>query len=97
MSKAEQAELEAYTHVSEELQAAGGFGSYPVRVLTAKEHGFAREAWALWESLHTALAGEASDGEQIFFPGAGHSLQFERPREVAAIIIRLVERAPVQR
>ena len=64
--------------------------SLPVRVLTAKVHGFNRDAWLRWESLHGELASEAADGKQVFFPGVGHGIQDERPREVATIILELV-------
>ncbi len=90
MPKVERDEVEAYAHVSEEINAAGKFGAYPVRVLTAKVHGFNRDAWSLWESLHGELASEAADGKQVFFPGVGHGIQDERPREVATIILELV-------
>lgn len=91
MPKTDRDEVEAYAHVSEEITAAGQFGAYPVRVLTAKVHSFNRDAWPLWESLHGELATEAADGKQIFFPGVGHGIQDERPREVAAIILELVD------
>lgn len=97
MPKVEREEVEAFARVSEEIAAAGGFGAYPVRVLTAKVHGFNRDAWPLWESLHTSLAEEAMDGAQVFFPGAGHGLHEERPREVAAAILQLVEASSAQR
>lgn len=87
------AEYEAFAHVSEEIRAAGTFGAYPVRVLTATSHGFAPEVEALWQSMLGSLAGEAEDGEQRLFPGAGHNLHVERPSEVAAAILGLVSEA----
>jgi len=83
-------ELEAFAHTSEEIRAAGTFGPYPVRVLTATSHEFAPEAEALWESLLGSLADEAADGEQSVFVGAGHLLQLERVHEVAQVISSLL-------
>ncbi len=83
-------EVNAYQQISGEIAAAGGFGAYPVRVLTATAHGFSPEVEALWESQHGALADEASDGEQTIFEGFGHVLQIQRPHEVAEVILSLV-------
>jgi pimeloyl-ACP methyl ester carboxylesterase len=88
------AEYEAFAHVAEEIRAAGSFGSYPVRVLTATSHGFAPEVEALWQSMLGSLADEAPDGEQTLFAGAGHNLQTEHPHDVAAAILGLVSEAP---
>ena len=80
------AEYNAFPMGAAEIAAAGPFGSYPVRVLTATAHGNS-DAWeALWEATHASLASEASDGRQIVFAGAGHGLQVERPSEVAKCI-----------
>ena len=84
------AEYQAFASTSDEIQAAGGFGSYPVRVLTATAHGFVPEVEALWESLLGSLADEAQNGEQMVFSGASHSLHIERPHEVAEVIRNLV-------
>jgi pimeloyl-ACP methyl ester carboxylesterase len=59
-------------------------------VLTATAHGFGPEVEQLWQSLLGSLAGEADDGEQRVFEGAGHYLQLERSDEVAAVIRSLV-------
>ncbi len=83
-------EIEAFAGVSAEIQASGGFGPYPVRVLTSTVHGFAPEVEALWQSLHGSLADEATNGEQVFFPGAGHLLHIQRPHEVAEAILSLI-------
>jgi pimeloyl-ACP methyl ester carboxylesterase len=87
------AEYEEFARTSDEIRAAGSFGSYPVRVLTATSHGFAPEVETLWQSMLKSLADEATDGEQQLFPGAGHNLQVERPREVAAAVLSLVSDA----
>jgi pimeloyl-ACP methyl ester carboxylesterase len=86
------AEYEAFARSSEQIAAAGAFGAYPVRVLTATSHHFVPEAEALWESMLGSLAGEAADGEQLFFAGAGHVLQVERPHDVAEVISSLCAR-----
>jgi pimeloyl-ACP methyl ester carboxylesterase len=84
------AEYEAFARASDEMRAAGSFGSYPVRVLTATSHGFAPEVETLWKSMHESLADEAEDGAQTVLAEAGHNLQIERPHEVAATILGLV-------
>jgi hypothetical protein len=83
-------EYHAYARASEEIEAAGSFGSYPLRVLTATSHP-ASPAWeSLWQQMHASLAAESSQGQQILFPGAGHLLQRDRPREVASNIVALL-------
>lgn len=85
------AEFKAFTHASTEIQAAGAFGRYPVRVLTATSHGGTSPAWEmLWRRMNRSLADEAVDGEQILFEGADHNLEVERPHEVAETILALV-------
>lgn len=87
----EASEVEGFASVSEQIAAAGGFGAYPVRVLTATSHGgFTPEVESLWESMHGALAREAADGVQTRFPNAGHNLQIERVEDVADAIVRLI-------
>ena len=51
------------------------------------------EVEALWESMLGSLAGEAADGEQHTFAGAGHYLQLERAHEVAEVILGIVAAA----
>lgn len=86
-------ELEGYAQMSEEARIQGTFGSYPVRVLTATSHGFSPEGEALWESMLGEIAGEAADGEQMVFAGAGHYLQVERAHEVSQVILNIVTAA----
>jgi pimeloyl-ACP methyl ester carboxylesterase len=81
----------AYQHVAEEIGPLGAFGTYPVRVLTATEHGFVPEVEHLWQAMLGDLANEAVDGVQDIFQGAGHNLQLERPHEVAEVILSLVQ------
>jgi pimeloyl-ACP methyl ester carboxylesterase len=88
------AEYEAFARTSDEIRAAGGFGSYPVRVLTATSHGFSPQVEALWISLLGSLADEAADGEQKVFTGAGHYLQEQHAHEVAATIVSLIPAMP---
>lgn len=83
-------EFNAFAQTSDEIHAAGGFGPYPVRVLTATSHGFAPEVEALWESMLGSLAGEAVDGDQTVFAGAGHYLQLQHADEVAQVILSLI-------
>lgn len=87
------AELDGFAKVSDEISAAGTFGAYPVRVLTATSHGFGPEVEALWVSMLGSLAAEATHGEQKIFTGAGHSLEVERPRDVAAAVLEIVAAA----
>lgn len=85
------AEVVGFASTSDEIQAAGPFGSYPVRVLTATSHkSLGREAENLWQSMLGSLADEAADGEQIVFPHAGHYLQLKRTDRVADEILSLV-------
>lgn len=90
LPKVERDELEAFAQASGQIDAAGGFGKYPVRVLTGTTHGFVPEVETLWQSMHGSLAKEAVDGEQTVFTGAGHYLQLERPHEVAEVVISLI-------
>lgn len=84
-------EYRAFARSSAEIHAAGGFGAFPVRVLTATSHPSESAAFeSLWRSMHGSLAREASGGEQVVFDGAGHYLQLEQPREVAQAILRLL-------
>jgi pimeloyl-ACP methyl ester carboxylesterase len=86
-------ELAGFAEISDEISAAGSFGTYPVRVLTATSHGFAPEVEALWVAMLGSLAAEAAHGEQQIFTGAGHSLELERPRDVAAAVLEMVSAA----
>lgn len=84
------AEFEGFASASEEIHAAGTFGPYPVRVLTATEHSFEPNVEALWVSMLGSLVDEAKDGDQIMFKGAGHLIQVERPHDVAQVILSVV-------
>ena len=90
----QRAEYEAFANTADAIRAAGTFGSYPVRVLTATSHGFAPEVESLWVSMLGSLADEARDGELKVFAGAGHYLQLQRPHEVAEAIVSLVSSEP---
>lgn len=90
LPEVERAEVEGFVATSEEARAAGRFGRYPVRVLTATEHDGGPEKSALWVSMLGALAGEAEDGEQIVLEGVGHNIQLERPAAVAEAIVALL-------
>jgi pimeloyl-ACP methyl ester carboxylesterase len=84
------AEYHAYALASEVMRAAGGFGSYPVRVLTASSIAGSPARQALWKSLHASLAAEAADGQQIVVQGAGHGIQVDQPGEVVKAILAVL-------
>jgi pimeloyl-ACP methyl ester carboxylesterase len=85
------AEYHAFPMASEEIQATGGFRSYPVRVLTANNHdGWSPAKEALWASMLAALAAEAANGEQIIVDGSGHFIQLDRPEAVVNAILALL-------
>jgi pimeloyl-ACP methyl ester carboxylesterase len=87
-------EFAAFVHIADEIVPLGGFGAYPVRVLTGTLHwGYGPTAERLWESLGASLAEEAADGQQQVFNGAGHCLQNERSEIVTDVILKLVWRA----
>lgn len=90
LSAPQPAELEGFEAAAAELKAASGFGPAPVRVLIATQHGLSAQGEALWQSLLSSLADEAPDGARTVFTGAGHNLEVERPREVAATILSLL-------
>ncbi len=84
------AEYHAYSLASDEMRAAGGFGAYPVRVLTAGDVAGSAARQALWTSMHVALAAEATDGEQILVRGASHHIQLDQPGEVVKAILGIL-------
>lgn len=90
MPDVDQAEFHGFASSSAEIHAAGTFGHYPVRVLTATSHSFEPEVEALWVSMHKSLADEASDGQQIIFEGADHYLPSNHAHEVATEILHVV-------
>ena len=81
------AEYHAFPLASDEIRAAGTFGVYPVRVLTATDHPVSPAREMLWETMLAELAAEASDGEQIIVPGASHYIQLDRPDVVVQSIV----------
>ncbi|HET6147004.1 MAG TPA: alpha/beta fold hydrolase [Polyangia bacterium] len=84
------AEYHAYSMASDEIHVAGGFGSYPVRVLTASDVSGSAARQALWKSMHAALAAEATDGEQILVQDTDHYIQVHQPREVVQAILAVL-------
>jgi pimeloyl-ACP methyl ester carboxylesterase len=89
LPQVEQDEVRAFPLVADQIRSAGSFGAYPVRVLTASNHGES-PAWdTLWAGQHRSLAAEADDGEQIVVSG-GHALQTERRDEVVAAILAVI-------
>jgi len=90
------AEYHAYAMASDQIRAAGIFGSYPVRVLTATNHpGWSTATETLWEAMHGSLAAEAVDGERIVVQGSGHHIQLDRPDVVVNTILAVL--APTSR
>jgi pimeloyl-ACP methyl ester carboxylesterase len=84
------AEYQAYAMASDQMRAAGGFGAYPVRVLTASSISGSAARQALWKSMHAALAAEAADGEQVLVEGAGHGIQVDQPGAVVKAILAVL-------
>jgi pimeloyl-ACP methyl ester carboxylesterase len=82
------AEYRAFPLASDE--AAGPFGAYPVRVLTATDHPVSPAREQLWEDELASLAAEATDGEQILVSGSGHYIQLDQPDVVITTILELV-------
>lgn len=90
LPQVQQDELHGFASVSAEIRAAGAFGLYPVRVLTSTSHPWSEMVETLWQSMHRALAQEATHGEQIVFAGANHNLEIDQAHEVAEVILSLV-------
>lgn len=84
------AEYRAFPLGSDEIRAAGAFGAYPVRVLTATDHPVSPAREMLWETMLGELAAEASNGEQIIVHGAGHYIQLDSPDDVVQSIIAML-------
>ena len=84
------AEYHDFAAASAEIDAAGRFGPYPVRVLTATVHPVSPAREELWESMLASLAAEAPDGEQIIVEGSSHYIQLDRPDVVADTILGLL-------
>ena len=84
------AEYHAFAMASDQIRAAGAFGSYPVRVLTATNHPVSPAREALWETMLASLAAEAVNGEQIIVQGAGHHIQLDRPDVVVNTILAVL-------
>ncbi len=84
------AEYHAFPLASDEIRAAGAFGVYPVRVLTATDHPVSPAREMLWETMLAELAAEASDGAQIIVPGASHYIQLDRPDVVVQSIVEML-------
>jgi pimeloyl-ACP methyl ester carboxylesterase len=84
------AEYHAYSMASDEIRAAGGFGTYPVRVLTASDASGSAARQALWKSMHASLAAEAADGQQILVENTDHYIQVRQPGEVVQAILAVL-------
>jgi pimeloyl-ACP methyl ester carboxylesterase len=84
------AEYHAFAMASGEIHAAGTFGTYPVRVLTATKDSGSAARQSLWESMAASLAAEATDGQQILVQGSSHYIQLDRPEEVVKTILALL-------
>lgn len=84
------AEYRAFPLGSDEIRAAGAFGAYPVRVLTATDHPVSPARERLWQTMLGELAAEATSGEQIVVHGSGHYIQQDRPDVVVQTILELL-------
>lgn len=84
------AEYHAFALASDQIGAAGTFGTYPVRVLTATDHPVSPAREELWQTMLGELAAEASDGAQLVVPGAGHYIQLDQPDVVVSSILELL-------
>jgi pimeloyl-ACP methyl ester carboxylesterase len=85
------AEYRAFARASDQMRAAGPFGSYRVRVLTATNHnGWSAAQESLWRSMLASLAAEAVDGQQIVVQGSGHHIQLDRPDVVVDTILSVL-------
>lgn len=85
------AEYHAFATASDQMRAAGPFGSYPVRVLTATNHdGWSAAQESLWQSILASLAAEAVDGQQIIVQGSRHHIQLDRPDVVVNTILAVL-------
>jgi pimeloyl-ACP methyl ester carboxylesterase len=84
------AEYHAFTLASEQIHAAGEFGSYPLRVLTATNHPVSAAREGLWESMLGSLAAESAQAEQVIVRGASHYIQLDRPDEVVKNILAVL-------
>lgn len=84
------AEYKGLSSATEQMEEAGTFGDYPVRVLTAtRRNGRSKARMDLWASMQGEIADEAEDGTQTLF-NAGHYLQVWRARKVAKAIRELL-------
>ncbi|MFT3696821.1 MAG: alpha/beta hydrolase [Kofleriaceae bacterium] len=83
-------EYHAFSLAADEIHAAGAFGTYPVRVLTATDHPVSPAREQLWETMLAELAAEASNGQQIVVHGAGHFIQLDRPDVVISSILEML-------
>jgi|SRR4051794_16422646 pimeloyl-ACP methyl ester carboxylesterase len=84
------AEYHAFAMASGEIRAAGAFGAYPVRVLTATHDPGSAARQALWEAMAASLAAEAADGERILVQGSSHYIQIDRPGEVVKTVLAVL-------
>jgi pimeloyl-ACP methyl ester carboxylesterase len=83
-------EYRAFTMASEQIRAAGAFGSYPLRVLTATSHPVSAAREELWQMMLGSLAAESAQGEQVIVEGASHYIQIDRPDEVVKNILAVL-------
>jgi pimeloyl-ACP methyl ester carboxylesterase len=84
------AEYHAFIQASAQIEAAGEFGAYPLRVLTATSHPVSPAREALWKMMLGSLAAESPQGEQIVVQGAGHYIQIDQPDEVVKTILAVL-------
>ncbi|MFZ5893313.1 MAG: alpha/beta fold hydrolase [Myxococcota bacterium] len=84
------AEYRAFALASEQIRAAGSFGSHPLRVITATSHPVSPAREMLWQTMLGSLAAESALGEQIIVKGASHYIQLDHPDEVVKTILAVL-------
>lgn len=87
------AEYRGFALASEQISAAGAFGDYPLRVLTATSHPVSPAREELWQAMLGSLASESALGEQVIVEGASHYIQLDRPDEVVKNILAVLSGA----
>jgi pimeloyl-ACP methyl ester carboxylesterase len=87
-------EYHGFAMVSDQIRAAGPFGSYPVCVLTAADQEGSAGRQSLWQAMGAALAAEAPHGEQIVVQRSGHHIQLDRPDVVVESILAMLPGMP---
>lgn len=86
----EREEALAFEEAPVQIADSGAFGSYPVRVLTADDHGMSEAFETLWTSQHIALAAEAPSGKQVA-EDSGHYIHLDRKDDVVKAVLEIID------